>query len=686
MACQLDTLRKKKILKHDTVRNILVNLPVGLDETYDRILLELEKDEDMLSEARTILQWAMFSENGHSIHKQALLSDVCLFNAQGDYALWNEQQSIVDITLDHLSSLIRVEATEDGSVTFDLAHFTVQEYLLSDRIKVGLASSFALSEGICHYDIAQTCIGFSLSESKPEEFGGLRNYAQQFCMYHESRAELILPAEAFDDSAVNYLLKLAEEQMRNERMLLDDRDPATNDEEEPSLEPGPEILAFCLAGGYGLLNTISRMLIDGVDVNAVYPKYGTALQAACRINSAGQLAVIRALKQAGADINHGGGAHGCPLHSALYFQNFVAAKELLRLGADPNAAHELHGLPIHHVFWRGRVDEGLVAELVRAGADLDALDANGDSALHLVSYQTSHYRTTAYLAFDVQTLVRHGADVNASDHLGYTALHQECQGYHPYTVETLIKAGADVSALNHEGETPLHVACASIKFDGVSTIMQALLDAGADPNACRSDGATPLHLVCEGSGRGPGAIDMLLLAGADIDAVWAPYGSPLRIAAQWDCRLVTALLKHGAAIDIDTLSACRRQRVNGSICENHRIGKLELDQIRSHVCLALLKPDADTSSFRRICGPPDLHNLLRWFFDVAADAAGPVKLIKRGLEMEFILYLLQAGIEVNRRVLRSYLKRLRSEYAVADMMLSQRCFKLVVSRTRLCSS
>ena len=61
----------------------------------------------------------------------------------------------------------------------------------------------------------------------------------------------------------------------------------------------------------------------------------------------------------------------------------------------------------------------------------------------------------------VKDLIRLGADVNAGDDYGDTALMRACQGGHADTVKMLIEQGADVKAKNKEGKTSLQWARAN---------------------------------------------------------------------------------------------------------------------------------------------------------------------------------------------------------------------------------
>ena len=93
---------------------------------------------------------------------------------------------------------------------------------------------------------------------------------------------------------------------------------------------------------------------------------------------------------------------------------------------------------------------------------------------------------------EVKLLLDAGADVNAMDNDGETPLHiASYKGYIEIT-KLLLDRGADVNARDlwkQFGRTPLHFAA----WGGNSEIARLLLDKGADINAKRWDGFTPIR-------------------------------------------------------------------------------------------------------------------------------------------------------------------------------------------------
>jgi uncharacterized protein len=110
---------------------------------------------------------------------------------------------------------------------------------------------------------------------------------------------------------------------------------------------------------------------------------------------------------------------------------------------------------------------------------------------------------------------------------GWTALHLAAFFGPPNCVERLLAHGADLSALseNAQANTPLHAALAG---RGDPAVVDLLLGAGADVNATAAQGVTPLHVA---AARGNlELIQRLLARGANISASMADGTTPAAMA------------------------------------------------------------------------------------------------------------------------------------------------------------
>ena len=143
----------------------------------------------------------------------------------------------------------------------------------------------------------------------------------------------------------------------------------------------------------------------------------------------------------------------------------------------------------------------------------------------------------------VRTLIKQGADVNATEGDGTTALHWASYREDVESAELLIRAGAKVNAANDLGATPLWTAC----LNGSEALVRTLLAAGANPNAALLLGETPA-MVASRTGN-PAVVEMLLAKGANVNARAARGQTALMWAvAQNHPEVVKVLLAHGADV------------------------------------------------------------------------------------------------------------------------------------------
>lgn len=157
---------------------------------------------------------------------------------------------------------------------------------------------------------------------------------------------------------------------------------------------------------------------------------------------------------------------------------------------------------------------------------------------------------------NIDAILSYGASPNATEYDGDrqpgTALMIAVHYGHTYQVETLLRRGADVNAKDPDGATALmiavdpRVALADWRSGGVHSKLAAmLLAAGANPNARRNDGATALMLAAKGGN--PRFLQALLDKGADVNTRTGQGTTALMIAAaEGHEHIVSALVAKGA--------------------------------------------------------------------------------------------------------------------------------------------
>jgi hypothetical protein len=91
----------------------------------------------------------------------------------------------------------------------------------------------------------------------------------------------------------------------------------------------------------------------------------------------------------------------------------------------------------------------------------------------------------------VQTLLAHGAPVDAQDWLGVTPLVAAAYGGHAAVMRVLLDAGAQPQHTTREGIGALSAAVTSRQAAAVATLLRA----GADPDRADASGVTPRELA-----------------------------------------------------------------------------------------------------------------------------------------------------------------------------------------------
>lgn len=231
---------------------------------------------------------------------------------------------------------------------------------------------------------------------------------------------------------------------------------------------------------------------------------------------------FRALVAAGANVRQVNARDSTPLH---YATDAAAARLLVEAGADVNAVNARGETVLHLV---GDV-EALTYLLVDAKAAMNTPTKIGPPMLHCLQGRSNYGGgvARAMVFFDC------GADVQAADWQGNTALHlvaQQKRGAYRQNnddlvlIKKLIQAGGNVNARNKQGQTPIHLLdCSRQEFKMNKDILTALLEAGADLGARDDEGRTPLFLQLE-EGTLPNDKQMIELcknmkaAGAHLDA------------------------------------------------------------------------------------------------------------------------------------------------------------------------
>ena len=212
---------------------------------------------------------------------------------------------------------------------------------------------------------------------------------------------------------------------------------------------------------------VRALLEAGADVNARQSDGATALHWAAHWDDR-ELASL--LLHAGAKVDSAAAYGVTPLSLAAANASASLVDLLLEAGANPNAARESGETPLMRAAATGSV--AAVRSLLAAGANVDAADPVGAQTPLMLAASGRHPDVVALL-------LAHGADVEARSGLGFTPLLFAAREGELTGARRLVAAGADVDAAMPDGTSALIVATVR----GQVRVAQFLLEAGADPNA-----------------------------------------------------------------------------------------------------------------------------------------------------------------------------------------------------------
>jgi ankyrin repeat protein len=150
---------------------------------------------------------------------------------------------------------------------------------------------------------------------------------------------------------------------------------------------------------------------------------------------------------------------------------------------------------------------------------------------------------------EVRTLLRGGADVNAAQGDGMTALHWASLNGDAAMVGALLTAGASLEPTTRLGAfTPLHLAAKNAR----SEVVEALVAAGSSPDRPTATGIAPLHYSATADDEP--SVAALLAGGADPDTrEWTRERTPLMFAAAVGATAaMKQLIEAGAEVDATT--------------------------------------------------------------------------------------------------------------------------------------
>ncbi|KAH9040448.1 hypothetical protein EDB85DRAFT_1886960 [Lactarius pseudohatsudake] len=330
--CQLEALRH---CLAPSLRHTLEELPESLDETYERILKEINKANQR--HAHRLLQCLTVADRPLRVEELAEVLAVD-FNAGGVPKFnaawrWEDQEEVV---LSACSSLVSV-ITDNGSRVVQFSHFSVKEFLTSDRLasSVGETSYFHIPLEPAHTVFARACLGVLHRVDDHTDGDDIESIPLvQYAAKHWVKHVLFENVELRIKDSLDYFFDMDKPHFSAWVKLHNiDKFPwsITSEWDEAALTTAAPLYYAARCGFHGL---VGRLVYKTPElVNAQGGRCGTALHASL---VDGHTKVAQLLFAHGADINSRGTWKWTPLHVASAFGHLDAVKWSQTLYTGPN--------------------------------------------------------------------------------------------------------------------------------------------------------------------------------------------------------------------------------------------------------------------------------------------------------------------------------------------------------------
>ncbi|KAL9045457.1 MAG: hypothetical protein Q9214_001499 [Letrouitia sp. 1 TL-2023] len=548
VVCQLDSLRS--CVSVDQVMKRLASLPRSLDETYTQVLCNIREEDFMY--AFKILQWLACTARPLKFREvvKVVAIDVRRSPRLNSEGWLKEPQDLLEMC----SGLISFSADEEmsanaqeksDSIIVQLAHGSVKEYLVSERILRGRAKRYGFREVKANTTIYEDCLAYLLElcersslDFHPNTLGEfpLAEYAATYWTQH---AQVVERDTSLDPILTVQFLMKGNGLLNWIRLYDPDKPWEGADFERNSNSICPPLYYASMAG---LAKSVRLLLDKGANVNAQGGMfYRSALQAAAQN---GHYQVVQLLLDKGANA-----LDENALEEAARNGHYQVVQLLLDKGAPGEYALREAARNGHYQVVQLLLDKG--AKVYGQGQN-----ALQEAARH------GHRQV-------VQLLLDKGPEVNARDEF---ALREAARNGHYQVVVLLLDKGAKLlldkgAKFYARGENALREAARN----GHYQVVQLLLDKGAPGEYALEEAARNGHyqvvqlLIDKGAkvyGQGENAlqeaarnghyqvVQLLLDNGADVNAQGGLYGGALQAAARHNnCQVVQLLLDRGANVN-----------------------------------------------------------------------------------------------------------------------------------------
>ena len=411
-----------------SIRKALNELPITLDETYERMLQGIPKQK--FEHARRLFQCLVVAARPLRVEE---LAEIFAIDFGPDYvpnlvAGWRPENP-EEAVLSTCSTFITV-IDDCGSKIVQFSHFSVKEFLTSNRLQVSDVANicqYYVPLEPAHAILAQACVTVLLRLDKEEDIERvgelpLTSYATENWVRHTK----------FQDVASRIQDTLA--------YLFDPKMPHFR----------PRVL---VQGAEEFYRGITSPALFSQEPDKVTPLF---LAAFCGFSwLANRLITMHAL-----DVNAKCGFGDTPLHGVSRSGEVESARILLDHGADLNAKSYNDCTPLHLAAMKGHPK--VVQLLLEDKVNLNAQNGDDETPLFLASTE-GHSET-------VQTLLDHGADTTVRNKQSLTPYQIATRRGHHKISQLLWEAGAERGGDDEDRSAHTYVSSSRVPSFTTTTV------------------------------------------------------------------------------------------------------------------------------------------------------------------------------------------------------------------------
>ncbi|KAI5778348.1 hypothetical protein EDC01DRAFT_791105, partial [Geopyxis carbonaria] len=503
------------------VKDILAQMPRGLNGMYRHILLRLERtNADLINDlCRKMLLWISMAYRPITVDEMAYAFSVGDPDDYESNGFDPEQQLLA--TRDHMllacGSLI--EIFNGDKLRF--SHLSVKEFLLQPREKMSEHDRKGIEKFLVDVETAHGCIAINAvaqlslpAMNVSKNSTSALDYSVNHWTLHASQAVTNASNTPNTWKAINSFFNCtnAFEKWKHVFSNFQEWDWANWFRQQPRdrIERPIDVIAsyglspvfatgesevhsldacgrspLLRAVRFGHEDTVNLLLERSANFETKDRKGRSPLSYAV---SMGHEGIVKLLLERGADVENTDEGGRSPLSYAAQYGEEGIVKRLLERGADVKTTDEWGRSPLSHAAECG--DEGMAKLLLERGADVETKNMYGRSPLSYAA--ESGHEGIAKL------LLERGADVETKDRKGRSPLSYAAESGHEGIAKLLLERGADVETKDRKGRSPLSYAAES----GHEGIAKLLLERGADFETKDGCEQSPLSYAAESGHEG----------------------------------------------------------------------------------------------------------------------------------------------------------------------------------------